>query len=388
MEELREIIEGLIDTKRESDYWDFKKKHHESKADLVHDIICMANNRVDRDAYIIFGVEDETFDIVGVEDDSCRRNQQGVIDILKSKKFSSEIRPQIEMRTIHISGHEIDVMIIKNSTDTPYFLLEDFVEGKRRVRANYIYTRVGDTNTNIDKTADINNVEYLWKKRFLLTRPPFEQILNRLEKKEEWHQDGYVYFNKYNPEFTVIIEENDDREHIAEFYAYAMINESIMYQSININYYGTRVYRIQSVVLDSGRYSTPVPEWEFLNFGEYRTDVKYAFKYFIKGEPAYRLNEFLYDCNNSEEGYARRRFFEVILLFESKEEKEDFTEYINSNRKVLEQNLTESDEGCSWITTGNDCSDRQVKFRLKLGKVLNKMLFEYRRNYIYKSDIN
>ena len=44
------------------------------------------------------------------------------------------------MRTIHISGHEIDVMIIKNSTDTPYFLLEDFVEGKRRIRANYIYT--------------------------------------------------------------------------------------------------------------------------------------------------------------------------------------------------------------------------------------------------------
>lgn len=106
----------------------------------VHDIICMANNRVDRDAYIIFGVEDETFDIVGVEEDSCRRNQQGVIDILKSKKFSSGIRPQIEMRTIHISGHEIDVMIIKNSTDTPYFLLEDFVEGKRRIRANYIYT--------------------------------------------------------------------------------------------------------------------------------------------------------------------------------------------------------------------------------------------------------
>ena len=139
MEELREIIEGLIDTKRESDYWDFKKKHHESKIDLVHDIICMANNRVDRDAYIIFGIEDETFNIVGVEEDSGRRSQQGVIDILKSKKFSSGIRPQIEMRTIHISGHEIDVMIIKNSTDTPYFLLEDFLEGKRRVRANYIY---------------------------------------------------------------------------------------------------------------------------------------------------------------------------------------------------------------------------------------------------------
>ncbi|WP_252254332.1 ATP-binding protein [Clostridium sp. ZBS12] len=126
MEELRDIIEELIDTKRESDYWDFKQKHHESKIDLVHDIICMANNSADRDAYIIFGVEDKIFDIVGVEEDSCRRTQQGVIDILKSKKFSSGIRPQIEMRTIYISGHEIDIMIIKNSIDTPYFLFRRF----------------------------------------------------------------------------------------------------------------------------------------------------------------------------------------------------------------------------------------------------------------------
>lgn len=379
MEELRDMIEELIDTKRESDYWDFKQKHHESKIDLVHDIICMANNRVDRDAYIIFGVEDKKFDVVGVEDDSCRRNQQGVIDILKSKKFSSGIRPQIEMRTIHISEHEIDVMIIKNSMDTPYFLLEDFVEGKRRVRANYIYTRVGDTNTDIDKTADINNIEYLWRKRFLLTRPPFEQILNRLEKKEEWHQDGYMYFNKYNPEFTIVIDENDERGLVAEFYAYAMTNESIVYQSININYYGTRVYGIQSVVLDSGRYSTPIPKWEFLKFGDYRTDVDYAFKYFIKGESAYRLNEFLYDCNNTEEGYARRRLFEVILLFESDEEKEGFTEYVNSNRTKVEENLKSNSKGYSWIKTGNECRDIQIKLRLNLGKVLNMMLSKYRK---------
>lgn len=196
----------------------------------------------------------------------------------------------------------------------------------------------------------------------------------------------YMYFNKYNPEFTIVIEENDEMGLVAEFYAYAMMNESIMYQSINVNYYGTKVYGIQSVVLDSGRYSTPVPEWEFLNFGEYRTEVDYAFKYFIKGEQAYRLNEFLYDCNNSDEGDARRRFFEVILLFESKYEKEDFTEYINCNRKLLEQNLVDSDEGYSWIVTGNERRDRQIKFRLKLGKVLNKMLFEYRRKYI--SNIN
>ena len=29
-----------------------------------------------------------------------------------------------------------------------------------------LYTRIGDTNTDIDKSADINHIEYLWKKRF------------------------------------------------------------------------------------------------------------------------------------------------------------------------------------------------------------------------------
>ena len=164
--DLKHAIEGLIRTKREDDYWDFKEKHHINKADLLHDIICMANNRVDRDAYIIFGIADDTYEIVGVETDANRRNQQQIIDQLKSKKFASGIRPRIEMRTFRLERHEVDVLIVKNSTDTPYFLVEDFRDAGRNVRANHIYTRVGDTNTDIDKSADINNIEYLWKKRF------------------------------------------------------------------------------------------------------------------------------------------------------------------------------------------------------------------------------
>lgn len=378
MTDVKYIIEDLIYSKRESDYWDFKMKHHKNKADLVHDIICMANNRVDKDAYIIFGVEDETFDVIGVEVDENRRTQQGVIDILKSKKFAYGIRPQIEMRTIHILNHELDVMIIKNSTDTPYFLLEDFVDGKRRVRANYIYTRVGDTNTDIDKSADVNNIEYLWKKRFLLTRPPFDQILNRLGKKNEWEQDGYTYFNRYNPEFTITIQEDDEYGLVPEFYSYAMVNESTMYQTIYINYYGTKLYETQSVVLDSGRYSTPVPNWEFLNFGEHRSEIDYVFKYFIKGEPLYILNEFLYNPNNSEERYARQRLFEVILLFENSNEKEKFTEYINSNKEILEENLKKVDDDYLWLKSDNARKEQQIAFRLRVGKALNKMLEEYR----------
>ena len=41
--------------------------------------------------------------------------------------------------------------------------------------ANNIYTRVMDSNTPKNKTAEILHIEYLWKKRFRLLMAPLEQ---------------------------------------------------------------------------------------------------------------------------------------------------------------------------------------------------------------------
>ena len=49
--ELQEEIKNLILSWREDDYWDFQEKHHSNTDDLLHDIICMANNRTDRDIW-------------------------------------------------------------------------------------------------------------------------------------------------------------------------------------------------------------------------------------------------------------------------------------------------------------------------------------------------
>ncbi|MNJ29147.1 hypothetical protein D3C77_237060 [compost metagenome] len=57
--------------------------------------VCLITG-VDRDAYIIFGIADKTFEVVGVENDENRRNQQQMIDFLKNKKFVSGIRPGVE----------------------------------------------------------------------------------------------------------------------------------------------------------------------------------------------------------------------------------------------------------------------------------------------------
>jgi hypothetical protein len=339
----------------------------------------MANNRVDRDAYIIYGIVDKTYEVSGIESDPNRRNQQNIVDQLKSKRFVSGIRPRIEMRTLMFYPHEVDVLIIKNSTDTPYFLTEDYRDSGRTVRAYHIYTRVGDTNTDIDKSADINNVEYLWKKRFLLTRSPFEQILKRIENKEEWRKHEQTYFNIYNPEFTISIED-DDEDLTPEFYSYAVMNESTLFRFLNINYYGTRLYSTQLVVLDSGRYSTPVPEWGFLTFGKYKSHPDYGFKYFIEDQPDYKLNIFLYDEEDGEEEYARLRMFEVVLLFRDCNEKDTFMSFVHANKDDFDKKLKSFEGDYSWIETSSKRKDEQIAVRLKAGKALNLMLKEFRAN--------
>lgn len=74
----------------------------------------------------MFGVEDKTCKIVGVENDENRKNQQQLINLLKSREFAGGIRPKIEMHTISLSNHEIDVLIVKNTMDTPYYLVKEF----------------------------------------------------------------------------------------------------------------------------------------------------------------------------------------------------------------------------------------------------------------------
>ena len=101
-EALIELVKKLIRTGREDDWWDFKECHHEDRAALLHDIICLANNRADRDSYLIFGVRDKTFEIIGVESDPHRKNQQNIVDFLSQKRFAGQVRPRVEVYTVRL----------------------------------------------------------------------------------------------------------------------------------------------------------------------------------------------------------------------------------------------------------------------------------------------
>jgi hypothetical protein len=79
-------------------------------------------------------------------------------------------------------GHDVDVLIVRNSTKTPYLVIDDVTDppGRgnqpRTVRANAVDTRVQDTNPAIDKTADLDKTEYLWRKRFDVHRTALDRV--------------------------------------------------------------------------------------------------------------------------------------------------------------------------------------------------------------------
>ena len=88
-------IKKLILLRQEGEYWDFKKEWHINKADLLHDIICMANNPSLHDGFIVIGINEETdFSVCDVVNDPNRRKIQDIVTLLRDKKFAGGIRPR------------------------------------------------------------------------------------------------------------------------------------------------------------------------------------------------------------------------------------------------------------------------------------------------------
>ena len=154
------MIVDLINSKKEDCYYDFKQQWYGAKkdADLLHDILCLANNIDNVDAYLIVGVTD-TYEVVGVED---WKKSNEVIDYVKSKYFAGDHIPNFDLLKIYYKHHKIDVLWIKRSKFVPFYITERYKD----VNMHYIYTRVGDTNTPKDESASYNDIEKLWRIHF------------------------------------------------------------------------------------------------------------------------------------------------------------------------------------------------------------------------------
>lgn len=333
MGHLKEIIENLIALKQEGAYWDFKREWYDGSqtSNLLHDIICMANNLVNNDSYLIIGIdEDNDYKVKDVTGDANRKNTSKIVNFIKDKKFAGDARPLLYVESIFLDEGVIDVIIIKNSQSTPFYLRENY----KGVFASQIYTRIQDTNTPVNSCADIDKIEWLWKKRFGLIQSPLERLEILLDEAEDWVNSPYgemQKYYKYSPEYQIKYDFAEDGRDGYEYYLFSQYDTSPRWVDIRIFYHQTLLTELGGAALDGGRYTTPSPDTGWFGIGTgYDDDIMY--KYMTKGTLTFKLHKFFYKNEfSSDARMAHNRFMSVILLFDSEHERILFNEFAAVN---------------------------------------------------------
>ena len=378
---LEEVVEYVITQKRESDFWDVKQKWHERIEDLVKDIICFANTIHDLDCYLIIGITDE-MKVCGIKED-IRRKQSDILDTLSKLQFAGDNIPAIELKTVVMPSDyeedkkvDVDVLIIKNSYSTPYYLKNIKDNYKRVMNEGCIYSRVGDKNTPNKGNASIHQIEMLWKKRFGLTKSLHEHILDSLSKKTEWGQYKDIWYNIYKPEYVLrLYLDKDIDSNEVEFYSYAQRNESTSFYRLDIKAYNTLLESYNIDCVDSGRLFVPEPALGWMGFQQDNSCDCYRF--YVKDSNNYKILQFLYDDTKFDQVNAYRNHFKVVLLFDSDDEQKAFEKYIEDNSSEYSKRLAQCKK-YDYIDTGSIPNNDIIKRRLRIGLVLNEMLSEYR----------
>jgi len=207
---MKAIIEQLINLKKEGDYWDFKLLHHKEVGELLFDILCLSNSLSESDCYLIFGVDPDSFKVVGLH--AVRpRTQADIIDFLSSAKFAGGKIPKVELTELTIEDQRLDILTIRKVGGQPFYLEKDYIFGNKRVSRGVIYSREGDRNTPMDSLAPVDRVEELWIRRFGLRDSPIQKFTRILSDHKKWHWDGIdsAHYSP-DPDYTLKILENEN----------------------------------------------------------------------------------------------------------------------------------------------------------------------------------
>jgi len=321
---LEDRVKRYISLHHEGDSWDFKRQWHDKekeKADLLHDIICMANLAQDDDGLIIIGVDEENgYAIKDVTDDLNRKDTHELVKFLRDKPFDGGIRPMAHVESLEIDGKTIDIIVVENSSNVPFYLTARC----QKLEAYHIYTRVGDSNTPVDKSADRDRVEKLWRKRFGIDKTSLERFQIYLRDVEGWESvDGQqTFFYKRFPEFRIETEYDESRNGY-EYYCFSQISSRPGWYNIYLKCHETVVVNTSGVSLDGGRFFTAVPNYTFMGGHEFLYS-------YIKGTLQCDLANFLLTKAVDTDYDSRYRWSTCVPTFTSENEKTEFLEFLKS----------------------------------------------------------
>lgn len=288
---MRELIEQLVKEKREGEWWDFKLKHHVNLADLLHDVLCMANILYKGDRYIIFGINDD-YEMVGINAVDKRNTQADILDYFRKMRFANYNIPNMELSTYTFGGIVIDLLIIKDSNNKPYFLTEDGKRGKTVVRSGVIYSRLGDTNTPKDRCANPYEIEAMWRERFGLNDKASDRFMKVLLDFNKWQYDGIdSAFYDIDPDYTIEIGSSETDG--GKFWWEEGLFEKTTKYYYHLKYKKVELHKIPVVRFRSENLCIPFPNIEYVTYPGKRdnctTDIYCDLFFFQKNTIEYSL---------------------------------------------------------------------------------------------------
>lgn len=396
----KSFLEHLLQDKIvECEWLDYKQKWHDNKVELLKDIFAFVNTPHHEDCYLIFGIEDGTFNVIGLEEDTHRRNTQNILDFLNSKELSTEM-PRVVVETFQVEGKIVDVLTVKNTTQVPIFLKRSFNDGKKKCTPGQVFTRIGDTNTAIDSSADDFVLEKLYKKRLHLDQSIYDRYRYLIEQLGDWtyiDSEQKLLYN-YDPNFYILIvryelEEETRRIHTGDYYSW-LAHESVHSWDWRINeynnvlfMYGThKIFEIGALFyFDRYRGITVAPR-----YGELGNN-NLSYMYLLSDSLSMKFMKLLSSAWDRCMGepfhsayYSARLVFDNIVLYENDDER-DYVESHYDYRSTIED--VEYDCGMTISPTEEQVIELQKKnqeftkitlIRNNIAKTITKKLKELR----------
>lgn len=388
VENVQRDVPALIKLRREGSYWDFKKQWHKNNHELLHDIICLANNLESEVSYLIIGIDDnDDYRVCDVIDnqEAQRKTNQNLVDLLNNHSWAGPQPPFTTVISIEYEGATIDVIVIvSRRDDMPYYLSNP----DSKLNAWMIHTRRSDQNTPINKGASWSEVEQIWRHHFALDASHLDQAEIMLRDKANWMplttisnlEDKYY---KYAPEYTVCHRSDYGRSGY-EYYMLNQVDCSPSWYSIFLRYHQTTLYDTLGISLDGGRYFAPVPLLSFIRWaGErYKPDPDVTYCYYALDSIDWVLNEFFFDEEDDGAHMARNRFLEMVVLFENEGERSGFEYCFRQCKDEFERRLSGCDTPFGPERLPETFSDRgrvMLGDRMRAVPVIKSMLDDYRR---------
>ena len=146
MTSIENKIINLIISQDENDQVDFKKEYYskEKKYDLIKDIVSFANNIKPKDKYIVFGVENSTWNVLGID----RASLPDISEI--NNLLHSYVEPFIDVELGYLDYQGVTIGFIRiphHDLNRPYVISKEYNKNKGVfLRKGEIYTRKGATN--------------------------------------------------------------------------------------------------------------------------------------------------------------------------------------------------------------------------------------------------